>query len=133
MTKQLNEIVPLTYESQKKSHCMKHHLEICDECVISGVWDFETPSSVESEKEHEYAVRVKLLPRLFDIYTKDRKEKNTPQSYIDFFKAEHYVLTEVEKAREEVHQHYQSEIEKIIEKYKEDDIYIIEDLTKLIK
>lgn len=47
--------------------------------------------------EHQYAVKTKLLQRFYELYEQGRKN-GAPQNYIDFFKAENYVLVEVEKA-----------------------------------
>lgn len=44
-----------------------------------------------------YSVETGLLKRFFKLYEEGRKTGD-PQNFIDYFKAEHYLLTEVGKA-----------------------------------
>lgn len=52
---------------------------------------------IEEEKVDRYSVETGLLKRFFKLYEEGRKTGD-PQNYIDYFKAEHYLLTEVGKA-----------------------------------
>ena len=60
---------------------------------------FVTENTV-SIRSLDYAVKVKLLDRFYDLYKKGRKEQGIAQNYVDFFQARHFLLNEVEKAYE---------------------------------
>lgn len=56
----------------------------------------KTPDT-EWETVDRYSVDTGLLKRFFKLYEEGRKTGD-PQNFIDYFKAEHYLLTEVGKA-----------------------------------
>lgn len=52
---------------------------------------------MSSKHIKEYAVEVKLLKRFYELY-EEGKKKGTPQGFIEYFSASHFLITEVQKA-----------------------------------
>lgn len=71
----------------------------------------DEPQERKTDEEFAYSVSVKLLKRFFKLYEQGRKN-GAPQSYIDYFQAEHFVLTEVEKAVASRHNYEEHVVDK---------------------
>ncbi len=67
-----------------------------EEAIASAEISMDTPDT-EWASVDRYSVETGLLKRFFKLYEEGRKTGD-PQNFIDYFKAEHYLLTEVGKA-----------------------------------
>lgn len=52
-------------------------------------------------KEKQGKELTKSLDRFYALYREGRKNEKAPISYIDYFKARHFLLNEIEKVRKE--------------------------------
>jgi len=65
--------------------------------TLNTIIEEENTPDTEWGDVDRYSVDTGLLKRFFKLYKEGRKTGN-PQNFIDYFRAEHYLLTEVGKA-----------------------------------
>lgn len=74
------------------------HCTACNQMTNhSGEKCLKHTPDTEWESVFNYSVETGLLKRFFKLYEEGRKTGD-PQNFVDYFKAEHYLLTEVGKA-----------------------------------
>lgn len=62
----------------------------------------EENESIKNSEKSIFSQPEEWMDSFYELYEDGRKHHNAPQSYIDYFKARQFLLTEIRKAEERV-------------------------------
>ncbi len=91
----------------------------------------KTPDT-EWETVDRYSVDTGLLKRFFKLYEEGRKTGD-PQNFIDYFKAEHYLLIEVGKAISSRDTYWKERVRKEVEEAVDECVKIVNNKVRWAK